>query len=144
MSRCTPEMTRSPYFDRADHGSGLLTWHFDYWRRSNVYFGDNNAQDDANRMQMDVEEWDFNDNTQEIALNLHRGEGSDPVHATATGITSGTHAPNPGVPIVGGDPQGAPRRERRSDAAWRPDRGHVHGHRQPGQLHHAGGRRRRG
>jgi M6 family metalloprotease-like protein len=100
------DMTRSPYFDRGDHGSGLLTWHFDYWRRSNTYFGNNNAQDDANRMQMDVEEWDFNDNSQDIALNLHRGEGSDPVHATATGITSGTHAPSPGVPLEPGDPQG--------------------------------------
>jgi M6 family metalloprotease-like protein len=101
------EMTRSPYFDRGDHGSGLLTWHFDYWRRSNVYFGDNNAQDDPNRMQVDVEEWDFNDNTQEIALDLHRGESSDLVRATATGITSGTHAPNPSIPPEGeeGEPQ---------------------------------------
>ncbi|MEY2450641.1 MAG: hypothetical protein QOD92_215 [Acidimicrobiaceae bacterium] len=100
-------MTRSPYFDRGLHGSGLLTWHFDYWRRSNVYFGSNNAQDDPDRMQMDVEEWDFYDNTQDVALNLHRGEGSDPVHVTATGITSGTHQASAGNEPLGVDPQGS-------------------------------------
>jgi M6 family metalloprotease-like protein len=100
------DMTRSPYFDRGLHGSGLLTWHFDYWRRSNVYFGANNAQDDPDRMQMDVEEWDFYDDTQDIALNLHRGEGSDPVHVTATGITSGTHQPNAFLPPPGGTADG--------------------------------------
>jgi len=98
-------MTRAAYFDRGLHGSGLLTWHFDYWRRSNVYFGDNDGQNDPNRMQMDVEEWDENDNTQEIALNLHRGEASDLAHDAATGITSGGHANNPNVPDVTGDPQ---------------------------------------
>src|SRR6185312_16295356 len=73
-----PRMTRSPYFDRGLHGSGLLAWHFDYWRRSNTYHGANDAQNDPNRLQMDVAEFYFYDNTQDIALNLHRGEGSDP------------------------------------------------------------------
>ena len=70
-----PEMTRESYFDRWLYGSGLLTWHFDYWRRSNVLLRRTTARNnDPNRMQMDVEEWDFNDNTQEIALNLNRAE----------------------------------------------------------------------
>jgi M6 family metalloprotease-like protein len=98
-------MTRSPYFDRGLHGSGLLTWHFDYWRRSNTFFGGNDAQDDPDRMQMDVEEWDYYDDTQDIALNFHRGEASDPVHGTATGITSGTHQTNPSQPPAGGTAQ---------------------------------------
>lgn len=99
------EMTRESYFDRWLYGTGLLTWHFDYWRRSNVYFGQNGANNDPNRMQMDVEEWDFNDNTQEIALNMNRAEASDVAWDAATGITSGTHRPNPKVTVVDGDPQ---------------------------------------
>jgi M6 family metalloprotease-like protein len=100
-----PRMSRSPYFDRGLHGSGLLVWHFDYWRRSNTYSGANDAQNDPNRMQVDVEEFDFYDNTQDIALNLHRGEGSDPFLTTATGVTSGTHQAPPGAPPDLGDPQ---------------------------------------
>lgn|GEM_PF-5772762 len=102
-----PDMTRESYFDRWLYGSGLLTWHFDYWRRSNVYFGQNGANNDPNRMQMDVEEWDFNDNTQEIALNMNRAEASDVAWDAATGITSGTHRPNPNIADPGdvGDPQ---------------------------------------
>jgi len=101
------DMTRASYFDRWLYGSGLLTWHFDYWRRSNVYFGQNGANNDPNRMQMDVEEWDFNDNTQEIARNENRAEASDVAWEAATGITSGTHRPNPDIADPGdvGDPQ---------------------------------------
>lgn len=101
------DMTRESYFDRWLYGSGLLTWHFDYWRRSNVYFGQNGANNDPNRMQMDVEEWDFNDNTQEIALNRNRAEASDVAWEAATGITSATHRPNPNIADPGdvGDPQ---------------------------------------
>ena len=65
----------------------------------------NNAQDDANRLQMDVEEWDFNDNTQELQLDLHRGEPSDVARDAATGITSGTHQPQP---VLQADSPGTP------------------------------------
>ena len=100
-----PDMTRESYFDRWLYGSGLLTWHFDYWRRSNVLYGQNGGNNDPNRMQMDVEEWDVNDNTQEIALNRNRAEASDVAWEAATGITSGTHRPNPDVAVVEGTPQ---------------------------------------
>ncbi len=100
-----PDMTRESYFDRWLYGSGLLTWHFDYWRRSQVRNGDNGGNNDPNRMQMDVEEWDFNDNTQEIALNENRAEASDVAWSAATGITSGTHRSNPKVVEVAGEPQ---------------------------------------
>ncbi|MGV3758246.1 MAG: immune inhibitor A domain-containing protein [Actinomycetota bacterium] len=104
-----PDMTRESYFDRWLYGSGLLTWHFDYWRRSNVLFGQNGGNNDPNRMQMDVEEWDFNDNTQEIALNRNRAEASDVAWDAATGITSGTHRPSPGgLAEVEGEPQASP------------------------------------
>jgi M6 family metalloprotease-like protein len=101
----TDKMTRSPYFDRAAHGSGLLTWHFDYYKRGNVLFGSNNGQDDDNRYQMDVEEWDFNDNTQELQLDTHRGEVSDVARDAAAGITSGTRQLSPIIKVVEGEPQ---------------------------------------
>ncbi|MBK5305115.1 MAG: immune inhibitor A [Frankiaceae bacterium] len=93
-----PKMTRSPYFDRQLLGAGIMAWHFDYWLRSNVYFGSNNAQSDANRPQMDVMEWDRNDNTQEQQLSLSRGNAEDLVFGAATGITSGTRLVSPGAP----------------------------------------------
>lgn len=93
---------RSPSFDRSNHGSGLLVYHFDYWRRSNVLFGANGGQNEPNRMQMDVEEFDFYDDTQDIALNYQRGEASDLFLTTATGMTSGTRQISPiGQPAPG-------------------------------------------
>lgn len=99
------EMSRSPYFDKGGYGGGLLAWRFDYWKRSNTYFGANDGQNVPDRMQMDVLEWDRNDNTQELQLNLHRGEVGDLVASAATGITSGTRLVEPGAPIAAGDPQ---------------------------------------
>jgi M6 family metalloprotease-like protein len=93
-------------FDHRQHGSGLLVWHFDYWRQSSTYFGHaNDAQNDPNRYQMDVEEFDRNDNTQELQLNYSRGNPADFLVGAATGITSGTHEPPPGVPTTAGEPQ---------------------------------------
>ena len=83
-----PDMDRSPYFDRYAYATGVLVWHFDYYKKSNVYYGSNNGQTDANRSQMDVEEFDFLDNTQELQLNYTRGEPSDPFFGTATGMTN--------------------------------------------------------
>ncbi len=93
---------RSPSFDRANHGSGLLVFHFDYWRRSNVLYGANGGQNEPNRMQVDVEEFDYYDDTQDLALNYHRGEASDLFVTTATGMTSGTRQLSPlGQPVPG-------------------------------------------
>src|SRR3954451_23066086 len=78
-------------FDRMQHNSGLLVWHFDYWRQSTTYFAHgNDAQLDPNRYQMDLEEFDQNDNTQELQLNYARGNAADTLVGAATGITSGT------------------------------------------------------
>lgn len=99
------DMTRSPYFDRQLLGSGIMVWHFDYWLRSNVYFGSNNAQNDANRPQMDTMEFDFNDNTQEQQLSFSRGNPEDLLFGAATGITSGTRKLQPGIPPLFGTPQ---------------------------------------
>ncbi|HEU5035197.1 MAG TPA: immune inhibitor A domain-containing protein, partial [Mycobacteriales bacterium] len=93
-------------FDRKQHGSGLLVWHFDYWRQSTTYFAHgNDAQNDPNRYQMDLEEFDQNDNTQELQLNYSRGNPSDYLTAAATGITSGTRELPPGVPTATGKSQ---------------------------------------
>lgn len=85
-------------FDRQGHSSGLAVWHFDYWRQSTTYFGHgNDAQSDPNRYQMDLEEFDQNDNSQELQLNHSRGNPADLLTAAATGITSGTHLAPPGT-----------------------------------------------
>ena len=93
-------------FDRQMHSSGLAVWHFDYWRRSTTYFGGaNDAESDPNRYQMDLEEFDQNDNTQELQLNDARGNASDLLTPAATGITSGTRMLPPGSSSGKGDPQ---------------------------------------
>lgn len=96
------DFKRSPMFDRLALASGIMIWHFDYYKKSNTYGGANNAQNDPNRPQMDPEEFDFNDNTQELQLGLTRGEPSDVWFGAATGMTSATRRPNltvlPGKP----------------------------------------------
>jgi len=93
-------------FDRQQHSSGLAVWHFDYWRQSTTYFGGaNDAQSDPNRYQMDLEEFDQNDNTQELQLNYARGNAGDLLSPAATGITSGTRMLPPGPSASKGDPQ---------------------------------------
>ena len=99
------EMSRAPYFDRKLLASGLMVWHFDYFRRSNIYNGSNNAQSDPNRPQMDPVEFDFNDNTQELQLDKGRGNPEDLLFGAATGITSGTRQLPPRFPTSAGDPQ---------------------------------------
>ena len=93
-------------FDRQMHSGGLAVWHFDYWRQSTTYFGGaNDAQSDSNRYQMDLEEFDRNDNTQELQLNHARGNAADLLSAAATGITSGTRMLPPGTRTGTGTPQ---------------------------------------
>jgi M6 family metalloprotease-like protein len=104
--KINPEDPMGSMFDRRGHGSGLLVWHFDYWRQSTTYFaGANDAQNDPQRMQIDVEEFDRNDNTQELALNLSRGNPADYLTGAATGITSGTRMLPPGVRVPKGQSQ---------------------------------------
>ncbi len=92
-------------FDRMQHSSGLMVWHFDYWRQSTTYFAHgNDAQSDPNRYQLDVEEFDQNDNTQDLQLNFARGNAADTLKGAATGITSGTHMLPPHLPKVTGKP----------------------------------------
>ena len=85
-----PKDPMGSMFDRRGHGSGLLVWHFDYWRQSTTYFAHgNDAKTDPQRYQMDIEEFDRNDSTQELQLNLSRGNPADYLTGAATGITSG-------------------------------------------------------
>ena len=98
---------RGSMFDRKLHGSGLAVWRFDYWRQSTTYFAHgNDAQNDPNRYQMDLVEFDRNDNTQDLQLNYGRGNAQDLLTAAATGITSGTRKLPPGVRVQTGKPQG--------------------------------------
>ncbi|MFA5785402.1 MAG: immune inhibitor A domain-containing protein [Actinomycetota bacterium] len=96
-------LDRSHYFDRHAHSSGLLVWHFDYYKNANLYSGTNNAQNDPNRFQMDVEEFDFNDNTQELQLNITRGDPDDLWFGAATGMTGATAGNPPDLRV--GTPQ---------------------------------------
>jgi M6 family metalloprotease-like protein len=95
---------RSPYFERLALSSGILVWHFDYYKKSNVFYAANDANSDPNRPQMDPEEFDFNDNSQELQLNLTRGEPSDLWYGAATGMTSATRQVEVGVPSTTGVP----------------------------------------
>jgi M6 family metalloprotease-like protein len=96
---------RGSFADRMQHGSGLIVWHFDYWKQANTYYGGNDAETDVDRYQMDVEEFDRNDNTQELQLDYSRGNVSDYLIGAATGITSGTHQLPPGSHKIKGHPQ---------------------------------------
>jgi hypothetical protein len=80
MSNRVPEAI----FDKATYSSGLLIWHYDRG-------GSNNkpASSPA-RYRMGVQEYDFRDGTQELQLNLNRGEPSDVWWDTALGMTPAT------------------------------------------------------
>jgi M6 family metalloprotease-like protein len=98
---------RGMMFDRKTHAGGLAVWHFDYWRQSTTYFAHgNDAQNDPNRYQMDLLEFDRNDNTQDLQLNYGRGNANDLLTAAATGITSGTRKLPPHTQVQTGKPQG--------------------------------------
>ena len=68
-------------FDRMLLNSGLMVWHFD------DTIGNNN---DSSRYRLDLEEFDFLDKTQELALNRTRGEPTDTYFDTATGLSTAT------------------------------------------------------
>jgi immune inhibitor A len=79
-------------FDKAAHGSGLLVWHYDR----------GGSQNNPSRYNMAVEEYDFRDGTQELRLNLNRGEPTDPWTDTALGITPYTEpSTNRDTPLDG-------------------------------------------
>jgi M6 family metalloprotease-like protein len=70
-------------FDKAAHNSGLLIWHYDR----------GGSQNNPARLRMAVVEYDYRDGTQELRLNLNRGEPTDPWTDTPLGITPYT-SPN--------------------------------------------------
>jgi immune inhibitor A len=84
-------------FDKAEYATGLLIWHYDRG-------GSNNKPANAPaRYRMGVLEYDYRDGTSELALNLNRGEPTDPWFDTALGITPYT-TPNTdrNTPLVAG------------------------------------------
>jgi M6 family metalloprotease-like protein len=68
-------------FDKAEYNSGLLIWHYDA--------GGNQTKPTSSpaRYRMGLLEYDFRDGTQELPLNLNRGEPTDPWSDTALGMT---------------------------------------------------------
>lgn len=81
-------------FDGAGHGGGVLAWHFDATPGQVVFDWSNGAQNDSERLQMDVLEWDRNDDTQDLQLWRSYSEPEDHLAAAATGITSGARRPD--------------------------------------------------
>ena len=88
-------------FDKAQYGTGLLIWHYDRG-------GSNNKPANSPaRYRMGVQEYDYRDGTQELQLNLNRGEPTDVWSDTALGMTPYT-APSTdrNTPLVAGGPRG--------------------------------------
>jgi hypothetical protein len=70
-----------PNFDKAEYNTGLLIWHYDR--------GGSQTKPTSSpaRFRMGLLEYDFRDGTSELALNLNRGEPTDPWSDTALGLT---------------------------------------------------------
>jgi M6 family metalloprotease-like protein len=88
-------------FDKGEYATGLLIWHYDRG-------GSNNKPANAPaRYRMGVQEYDFRDGTQELQLNLNRGEPTDVWWDTALGITPyTTPSTDRNTPLVAGGPLG--------------------------------------
>ena len=71
-------------FDKALVNSGLLIWHYDSGGSQTK------PTNSAARYRLGVMEYDYRDGTQELALNLNRGEPTDPWSSTALGMTPNT------------------------------------------------------
>lgn len=85
------------FFDRFLLNSGLMVWHMDRTVGSN---------NDASRYRLDLEEFDYLDGTQELALGQGGGEPTDPFFDTATGLSGATRLFTPGklpapIPFAG-------------------------------------------
>ncbi len=84
-------------FDKAAYSSGLLIWHYDRG-------GSNNKpRNGPARYRMGVQEYDFRDGTQELQLNLNRGEPTDVWWDTPLGMTPyTTPGTNRNTPLTSG------------------------------------------
>jgi M6 family metalloprotease-like protein len=88
-------------FDKAEHATGLLIWHYD---RGGSQTKPTNA---PARYRLGVLEYDYRDGTSELALNLNRGEPTDPWSDTALGITPyTTPSTDRNTPLVAGGLRG--------------------------------------
>ena len=84
-------------FDKAEYATGLLIWHYDRG-------GSNNKPANSPaRYRIGVQEYDFRDGTQELQLNLNRGEPTDVWWDTALGMTPyTTPGTNRNTPLTAG------------------------------------------
>ena len=84
-------------FDKAEYATGLLIWHYDSG-------GSNNKPASAPaRYRVGLLEYDYHDGTSELALNLNRGEPTDPWSDTALGLTPHTTpSTDRNTPLVAG------------------------------------------
>ncbi len=84
-------------FDKAEYATGLLIWHYDRG-------GSNNKPANSPaRYRIGVQEYDFRDGTQELQLNLNRGEPTDVWWDTALGMSPyTTPGTNRNTPLTAG------------------------------------------
>lgn len=88
-------------FDKAEYNTGLLIWHYD------AGGSQTKPASSAARYRMGLLEYDFRDGTNELALNLNRGEPTDPWSDTALGITPyTTPSTDRNTPLVAGGSRG--------------------------------------
>lgn len=84
-------------FDKAEYNSGLLIWHYDRGGSQTK------PTTSAARYRLGLLEYDYRDGTSELALNLNRGEPTDPWSDTALGITPyTTPSTDRNTPLVAG------------------------------------------
>ena len=84
-------------FDKAEYATGLLIWHYD---RGGSQTKPTSA---PARYRLGVLEYDYRDGSSELALNLNRGEPTDPWSNTTLGITPYTTPnTNRNTPLVSG------------------------------------------
>jgi M6 family metalloprotease-like protein len=84
-------------FDKAEYSTGLLIWHYDRGGSNNK------SANSPARYRMGVQEYDYRDGTQELQLNLNRGEPTDVWWDTALGMTPyTTPGTNRNTPLIAG------------------------------------------
>ena len=92
-------LPRGAMFNRFSHANGLMVWHFD----SLI-----DANNDETHPRLDLEESDWRDGVQDVAIGLTRGDPLDLFYDDATGLSTATVAKVLSVPGADGKPMATP------------------------------------
>ena len=86
-------------FDRFSHANGLMVWHFD----TQI-----DANNDETHPRLDLEEADWRDGVQDVAIGLTRGDPRDLFYDDATGLSTATVRKVVSAPGADGKPMAVP------------------------------------